>query len=36
MALYKHAYEKEHDEQLMLLVAQRDQKAFEIRKESLD
>lgn len=30
MALYKHAYEKEHDEQLMLLVAQRDQKAFEI------
>ncbi len=30
MALYKHPYEREHDEQLMILVAQRDQKAFEI------
>lgn len=30
MALYKHPYEREHDEQLMLLVAKRDQKAFEI------
>jgi|JI9StandDraft_1071089.scaffolds.fasta_scaffold35668_3 RNA polymerase sigma-70 factor (ECF subfamily) len=30
MALYKHPYEKEHDEELMLLVAQKDQKAFEV------
>jgi RNA polymerase sigma-70 factor (ECF subfamily) len=30
MAASKHPYDKEHDEQLMLLVGQRDQKAFEI------
>jgi len=30
MGLYKHPYEKEHDEQLMLLVGKRDQKAFEV------
>lgn len=30
MALYKHPYEREHDEQLMQLVAQRDSKAFEV------
>jgi RNA polymerase sigma factor (sigma-70 family) len=30
MALYKHPYEKEHDEELMLLIAKRDQKAFEV------
>lgn len=30
MAASKHPYEKEHDEQLMLLVGQRDQKAFEV------
>ncbi|MBX7051292.1 MAG: sigma-70 family RNA polymerase sigma factor [Flavobacteriales bacterium] len=30
MAASKHPYEKEHDEQLMLLIGQRDQKAFEV------
>ncbi len=30
MAAAKHPYDKEHDEQLMLLVGQRDQKAFEV------
>lgn len=30
MALYKHPYEKEHDEELMRLIAQRDQKAFSV------
>ena len=30
MALYKHPYEREHDEQLMQLAAQRDSKAFEV------
>jgi RNA polymerase sigma factor (sigma-70 family) len=30
MGLYNHPYEREQDEQLMLLVGQRDQKAFEI------
>lgn len=30
MALYKHPYEKHPDEQLMALVAERDQRAFEV------